>query len=77
MTITVQSTTKIVQLRSGGVDFACRVWEGQTDTGVKVHVFIPRIAAKDNQDLSQFETELLEQRAPSFEIAALPLRFIL
>ena len=77
MKITIESTTKIVNLQLGGVDFPCRVWEGQTESGVKVHCFIPRVAAKDSQDLSQFEAELLEQRAPSFEIQAFPLRFIL
>jgi hypothetical protein len=73
MTITIESTTQVVKLN--GID--CRVWEGQTAGGVKVHCFIPRIAAKGDQDLSQFETELQEQRAPSFEIAAIPLRMIL
>lgn len=54
MIITIESTTKVVKLN--GID--CRVWEGQTVSGVKVHCFIPRIAAKDDQDLSQFESEL-------------------
>jgi hypothetical protein len=56
---------------------ACRVWEGQTESGVKVHCFIPRIAAKDDQDLSQFERELKECRPASAEISAIPLRLIL
>ena len=77
MKITIESTTKIVKLVENGGELLCRVWEGQTEHGVKVHCFIPRIAAKDDQDLSQFEVELKEQRAPSFEIAAFPLRFIL
>jgi hypothetical protein len=73
MIITIESTTKVVKLNG----IYCRVWEGQTVSGVKVHCFIPRIAAKDDQDLSQFEAELQEQRVPSFEIAAIPLRMIL
>lgn len=73
MKITIESTTKLIKL--DGVD--CRIWEGQTESGVKVHCFIPRIAAKDDQDLSQFARELEQQRAPSAEIAAIPLRMVL
>jgi hypothetical protein len=73
MTMTITSTSKIVKLN--GID--CRVWEGSTESGVKVHCFIPRVAAKDDQDLSQFEAELQEQAKPSFEIEAIPLRMIL
>lgn len=73
MKITVESTTKIVKLN--GID--CRVWEGESERGIKVHCYIPRIAAKDDQDLSQFEAELEEQRKPSAEIEAIPLRMIL
>jgi len=73
MKITVESTTKIVEL--DGVP--CRIWEGQTASGVRVHCFIPRIAAKDDQDLSQFEAELQETIAPSEAVAVYPLRLIL
>jgi hypothetical protein len=77
MKIIVESTDKIVDLIQDGVAIACRVWEGQTESGVKVHCFIPRIAAKDDQDLSQFERELQEKRRASPEICAIPLRLIL
>ena len=78
MKITIESTTKIVEfVTPDGGHLPVRVWEGATEGGVKVHCFIPRIGAKDNQDLSQFERELQEQAVPSFEIAAFPLRFIL
>ena len=73
MKITIESTTKIVTL--DGV--ACRIWEGETEHGVKIHCFIPRVAAEPSQDLRQFEAELQEQRPPSFEIEAIPLRMIL
>lgn len=73
MTMTISSTTKVVSLN--GID--CRVWEGETERGVKVHVYIPRVAAAPDQDLSQFEAELQEQRPPSPEIAGIPLRMIL
>lgn len=73
MTITLESTTTIVKL--DGMD--CRVWEGTTERGIKVHAFIPRIAGREDQDLSQFEAELQEMRRPSPEIEAIPLRMIL
>ena len=73
MTITIESTTKIVNL--DGID--CRVWEGTTKGGVRIHCFIPRIAASADQDLTQFERELEEQRAPSFLVSGIPLRMIL
>ena len=65
MKITIESTTKIVTLN--GIE--CRIWEGETERGVKIHCFIPLIAVRD-QDISQFEQELLEQPAPSVEIDA-------
>ena len=77
MKITIESTDKIVTLVEAGCAIHCRVWEGETVSGVKVHCFIPRIAAKDNQDLSQFEKELQEKRRASAEIQAIPLRLIL
>lgn len=73
MTITISSTSRIVQ--ASGID--CRVWEGTTDGGVKVVVLIPRIAAPAGEDLSQFERELVEHRAPSAIAQALPLRMII
>jgi hypothetical protein len=73
MTMTISSTTKIVSL--DGME--CRVWEGQTERGVPVHCFIPRVAVRNGLDSSQFEAELLEQRAPSAEVEAIPLRMIL
>ncbi len=73
MKITIESTTKIVS--ANGVQ--CRVWEGETKRGVKVQVLVPRIAALAGQDLSQFEEELKEQRPPSTDVQAFPLRMIL
>jgi hypothetical protein len=73
MKLIIESTTKIVKLN--GVD--CRVWEGTTGRGIPVHCFIPRVAVAMDQDAAQFEKELVEQRAPSVEVEAIPLRMIL
>lgn len=73
MTMTITSTSKVVTL--DGVQ--CRVWEGSTERGVKVHCFIPRVAVRNGLDTAQFEAELQEQAVPSPEVEAIPLRMIL
>jgi hypothetical protein len=74
MKITIESTSKIVDL--DGVPG--RVWEGVSEGGVKVICFITRIVAQTTgQDLKQLEAELQEQRVPSEEAKAIPLRLIL
>jgi hypothetical protein len=60
MKITIESTTKIVEVN--GVP--ARVWEGKTDTGIELHCFVTRIAVNKTDDASQFEKELLECRPP-------------
>lgn len=74
MKITVENTSKVVEL--DGVP--CRIWEGETDSGIKVHCFITRIAVdREETRLSEFRTELQETRAPSAEMQAYPMRLIL
>lgn len=79
MKLIIESTTKVVTLVVDGASVPARVWEGHTDSGIPVHCFIARVAVANNQGLdhSQFEKELAEQRTPSTEIQAIPLRFIL
>lgn len=73
MKITIESTTKIVELDG----IPGRVWEGVSEGGVKIICFITRVAAQEGQDLNQFEAELQEQKIPSAEVEAIPLRLIL
>lgn len=61
MQIQLESTDKIVEVN--GVP--ARVWEGHTDTGIPVHALITRIGVDKDADLTQFEAELQECRAPS------------
>lgn len=72
MRITIESTSKVVQLN--GVP--ARIWEGKTESGIPVHCYVARIAT-DNKDTSEFERELQQHRAPSAEVEAIPLRMIL
>lgn len=76
MKVTLTSTSMIVTL--SGVE--ARVWEGHTDSGIKMHAFITRVAIDRNDDraAAQFNAELLEQRPPSPEVSeAYSLRMIL
>lgn len=73
MKVTIQNTTKIVELN--GVP--ARIWEGETESGIKVHAFITRIAVQKDDDCSQFEKELQEQAVPSADIQAYPNSLIL
>ena len=76
MKITIESTSEIVTLSKGREEISARVWEGQTESGVKVLCMITLIAARSDQDLSQFDVELKESRPPSPE-AIFPLRMVL
>lgn len=73
MKITIESTTKIVQVN--GV--SARIWEGYSEGGVPIHCYITRIAVKEDADQTVFQRELEEHRAPSAEVAAIPMRLIL
>ncbi|MDD5358599.1 MAG: hypothetical protein PHX80_05590 [Candidatus Nanoarchaeia archaeon] len=74
MKITIESTTKIVQMN--GVP--ARIWEGKTESGIKCHCYITRVAIDKNESrVKEFLDELQEQKAPSAEIEAIPARLIL
>ena len=61
MQVQLESTEKVVTLN--GVP--ARIWEGHTAAGVRCHAYVTRIAVSDSDDVSQFERELQEHRAPS------------
>jgi hypothetical protein len=71
--ITLESTTKIVYLN--GVP--ARIWEGRTDGGVPLHAYVTRVAVDPKHDCAEFHHDLREHRAPSVEVAALPIRLVL
>jgi hypothetical protein len=75
MKITIESTTKVIELNNS---IKARVWEGFTESGIKVHCFITRIAVdKKETRIEDFSQELEETREPSPEIQAYPIRLIL
>ena len=73
MKITVESTSKIVELN--GVP--ARIWEGKTESGIPVHCYVTRIAVAKDKDSFEFARDLQEHRPPSAEVEAIPLRMIL
>jgi hypothetical protein len=73
MQIIINNTSKIVTLAG----IPARVWEGETNSGIPVICFIPRIVVISTQDLRQFETELLDQQTPSPEAETIPRRLVL
>ncbi len=77
MKVTAESTSKCLILVVDGVDVPARVWEATTESGVRCHLFVTRVQVDRSLDCSQFEKELREQRPPSPESEAIPLRMIL
>lgn len=76
MRITIDSTEELTRI--DGVE--CRIWRGVTERGVHCYAFIHRIAVRADQDVSQFQRELVETKQPSSQAAqavAIDLRKIL
>jgi hypothetical protein len=73
MKLTIENTPRIVEVN--GVP--ARVWEGETESGIKVQCLITRVAVHKSQDCSQFESELQETLPPRSEENAFPLRMVL
>jgi|HubBroStandDraft_2_1064218.scaffolds.fasta_scaffold10684_4 hypothetical protein len=85
MTITITSTSEVVTLSRDGTaderlggEILCRVWEGKTESGIPVQCLLARIAAQGNDDqLAQFEDQLIEQAPPTSPERAFPLRMLI
>lgn len=79
MQITIHNTSKIVILKAGSQadGVSARVWEGETESGIKLHCFITLIACDAQADTTEFQAELMQRSAPTPEIEAIPDRLIL
>lgn len=74
MKIIIENTTKVIEFNG----LPARIWEGHTESGIKIHCYITRVAIdKDESRAGEFEKELQEQKAPSPEIERIPLRMII
>lgn len=65
MRVTLESTTRVVDIIVEGARCPGWVWEGTTDSGIPVFAVVTRIAVREDHDLSQFEAELERQAGPS------------
>lgn len=74
MKITIESTTKITHVN--GVP--ARIWEGYSESGIKLHCYITRVAIDlDEPRKEEFCQELNECVPPSAEVKAIPNRLII
>ena len=80
MRISIESTSKVVTFEVGGAQVPARIWQGETDTGIPVQVYVTRIAPEipptDSRN-QQFASELEETAAPRHAVSLIPLRMIL
>jgi len=67
MKIAIESTDRIVEINAGGGRVPARVWEGKTESGIRVQCLVTRIGAPAGEDLEQFERELKECAPPAAE----------
>ena len=76
MKITLESTSKIVELSTPKGSMPARIWQGFTDKGIPVHAYITRIGVDHNADQTEFERDLQATAAPRPELDAIPARLV-
>ena len=55
MVVTLESTTRVVELVVDGNIVPARIWEGTTGNGIAGHAYITRIAFAVDDDAKEFE----------------------
>lgn len=72
--ITLESTSQLIELAASDPlkGLTARVWEGQTESGIKVVAFVAMIAV-DEKDQAAFDEQLQTRRPP---IVQWPQRFL-
>lgn len=75
MKLTLEPTSKIVNINGA----RCRVWEGVTAKGIRVHAHIALVGVNRESDASELDAELREvkPRAPSVDVGWIPARLVL
>lgn len=61
MKITIENTNKISTL--SGVP--ARIWEGETESGIKIICYVTRIVIKDMRKSAEFDREFVKIKLPS------------
>ncbi len=80
MKITLENTDQVIDIVVPGrlgCTVPARIWQGETESGIRVQCLITRIAALAGDNLEQFERELKETRPPAPDINPFSLRMIL
>jgi len=81
MKLTIESTTQIVTVKAGPLSdgIQARIWEGTSETGIKVICLITRISipAEELEKAEQFDAELIVCKVPTPYAEAIPLRLII
>jgi hypothetical protein len=77
MKITIESTSRLIEIQTLQGRVPARIWEGQTDRGIRVACMITRISVRDDEDRAQFDADLEKHREPSAEAMAFPLRLLI
>lgn len=72
MKVTLESTTRMVDVIVDGQRVPARLWEGETANGVRCHAYITRIAVHRDDDNAEFERDLKECIEPSDAVATVP-----
>jgi len=80
MKATIYSTSKIVMIKPSPLadGVPARIWEGMTQSGIKIHCYITRVAIDKNEtNVEELEKELQECSEPSAELNVIPNRLVL
>jgi len=84
MKITIENTSKIVRLMISDSEVPARIWQGETDSGVPVQVYVTRIAPEVEETdprhgelIAEFERDLKRTAKPRPTVDAIPLRMII
>ncbi len=79
MKLTIEPTSKLVELETrSGATMPARVWEGTTEDGTEVHLFVTRVAVPKAAPLAEhqrFEGALQVVKEPSSAVRAYDLRY--
>ncbi len=68
MKITVESTTKIVEVNGT----PARIWQGTTAAGIPITALITSVAVDREQDQAEFDADLTEHAAPTVAVGHWP-----
>jgi hypothetical protein len=78
MKVLLESTTRVVTLVISGEAAAARVWEGETESGLKVHAYVTNLVASESVTEEQFQRELNNShRAPSSDTDGIAVTLVM